>query len=449
MLVQFTVGNYRSFQEPVTLSLLAANLDHTDDLLVQDNTFIAGDELKLLKATAIYGANASGKSNLAKAIDFVKWFMMNSFTALKPTDKIHAEPFRLDVKSERNPSCFEIVFFVKNRRYRYGFEVTQDRVISEWLYDVPKRRKSTDKEIYERELFFRQGDTIRIPAKQAYMKGGIVDRAVLKKFTRANALFISVSAQLNVKVADDILTWVTYNLNITSGSQDYGYSRYTIRCLANNNNKLEILNLIRKLDLGIDHIEINQTELSSSSLNLDSLLVTVPDVIKDMIIQSETVVSTDVITSHRKIDHDGNLTLIEQFKLTEHESEGTQKVFAFSGPLIETLKKGGVMIIDEFDASLHPVISLAIIRLFNSQETNPNNAQLVFMTHDTNLLDQRVLRRDQIWFTEKNRYGITDLYSLAEYKSNGSNEDLEENYIQGRYGAVPYLRDLSNILNPS
>jgi len=407
---------------------------------------MAGNELKLLKTTAIYGANASGKSNLAKAINFMKWFIINSFTALRPTDQIPVEPFRLDAASEDQPSLFEIVFFLKNRRYRYGFEVTQNRVVSEWLFDVPKRKNTSKNQYAERELFDRKADHIQISAKQIYIKGLDIDSTILRKFTRPNSLFLSVSAQLNIKLATEIVAWLNHSLNITAGNQDHDYSRYTIRCLTNDQNKTEIINLIRTLDLGIDNIEIRQTELNRYALTSDASLENLPDPVKEMILQSETAIATDVITSHKKIDHNGNPTLIEKFRLTEHESEGTQKIFAFSGPLIYTLTKGGVMVIDEFDASLHPIISLAIIRLFNSRKTNPNNAQLIFMTHDTNLLSQEILRRDQIWFTEKNQYGTTDLYSLIEYKSVNADENLELNYIQGRYGAIPYLRNLKTIL---
>jgi len=151
-------------------------------------------------------------------------------------------------------------------------------------------------------------------------------------------------------------------------------------------------------------------------------------------------------TLHNGFDKDGNLLYKESFDLERHESEGTQKLFALAGILFDTLNKGSVLFIDEFDASLHPLMSHAIVELFNSSQTNPNNAQLIFMTHDTNLLSNKLFRRDQIWFTEKNKYGATDLYSLAEYKVR-NDASFEKDYIQGRYGAIPYIGNLSHIID--
>jgi uncharacterized protein len=149
---------------------------------------------------------------------------------------------------------------------------------------------------------------------------------------------------------------------------------------------------------------------------------------------------------HQKFDSDGNYISFERFNLEAQESEGTQKIFALSGTLVDTLNNGKVLIFDELDARLHPLISLAIVQLFNSNKTNPNNAQLIFMTHDTNLLSNKLFRRDQVWFTEKNRYGATDLYSLAEYKVR-NDASFESDYIKGRYGAIPYVGNLSSMVD--
>jgi len=151
-------------------------------------------------------------------------------------------------------------------------------------------------------------------------------------------------------------------------------------------------------------------------------------------------------TYHQVFDENGNLEFTEEFNLNHHESEGTQKLFALAGRLIMALKESQVLMIDEFDARLHPLISLGIMELFNSKDNNPNNAQLIFITHDTHLLNHKKNRRDQIWFTEKNRYGATDLYSLAEYKVR-NDAGFESDYIKGRYGAIPYLGDLSYVMN--
>ncbi|MCG6135264.1 MAG: ATP-binding protein [Nostoc sp. LLA-1] len=426
MLIEFSVGNYRSFKDQVTFSMVAANLVSRDKSLDVNNAFDVDKDLKLLKTAAIYGANASGKSNLAKALSFMKWFMVNSSKETQSTDEIGVEPFRLSTETEGKPSYFELVFLMDGRKYRYGFEVTQERVISEWLFYVPKVR--------ETKLFERNLDNIK--SSKNYNADGIQQR------TRNNALFLSVSAQFNVDLAEKILDWITDKLNIISGLHDQLYLNYTVKCFINNKHRTDIIQLIKKLDLGISEIQVKQEDFT-----VDSFADEIPDELKKLIakVGGGKATSTSIGISHRKFDDSGNDKLIEKFDLKSHESEGTKKVFALAGPLITALQEGEILIIDEFDARLHPLISLAIVKLFNSQETNPNNAQLIFMTHDTNLLNNKVFRRDQIWFTEKNRYGATDLYSLAEYKIR-NDASFESDYIKGRYGAIPYIGNLNNLI---
>lgn len=424
MLIEFSVGNYRSFKERVTFSMVAANLVSKDKNLDIDNVFAVDQELKLLKSAAIYGANASGKSNLAKALGFMKWFMVNSSKETQSTDAIGVEPFRLSTETEEKPSYFELVFLMGGRKYRYGFEVTQERVISEWLFYVPNVR--------ETKLFERKLDNIK-PSKH-FDADGIQQR------TRSNALFLSVSAQFNVYLAEKILEWITDKLNIISGLHDQAYLSYTVRCFINNKNRADIIQLIKKLDLGISEIQVDQEDFTT-----DSLPDEMPDELKKLIVKAERGKVTSIGISHRKFDADGNHESIEEFDLESHESEGTKKVFALAGPLITALKEGEILIIDEFDARLHPLISLAIVKLFNSKESNPNNAQLIFMTHDTNLLNNKIFRRDEIWFTEKNRYSATDLYSLAEYKIR-NDASFESDYIKGRYGAIPHIGNLNHLI---
>ena len=426
MLVEFSVGNYRSFKEPVTFSMVAANIVAKDKKLDENNVFAVDDELKLLKSAAIYGANASGKSNLAKALIFTKWLMINSSRETQSIDEIQVEPFELSTDTEDKPSYFELVFLMGGKRYRYGFEASNEKIVSEWLYYVPKVR--------EIKLFERQINRFKI--SKTYKAN------VIQKVTRDNALFLSVSAQFNVEIAKNILEWVTDNLNIISGLHDRGNFNYTLDCLINNNEyKSDIIQLIKKLDLGINDIQVEQKDFT-----IDALPEQLPDELKKLIFQDGKGKAISISTIHKKFDGNENSKLIKKFNLSIHESEGTQKLFALAGPLINTLEKGKILIIDELDARLHPLITIAIIELFNSEEANPNNAQLIFMTHDTNLLSNKLFRRDQIWFTEKNRYGATDLYSLAEYKIR-NDASFESDYIKGKYGAIPYIGDLTHLVN--
>jgi uncharacterized protein len=423
MLIEFSVSNYRSFKEKVTFSMVAANVVAKDKKLDDSNVFaVEHDDLRLLKSAAIYGANASGKSNLAKALSFMKWFMVNSSKETQSIDEIDVEPFRLSTETEKEPSYFELVFLMDGQKYRYGFKANQERIISEWLFYVPRLRET---KLFEREL-----DNIKTSNKN-YKADGIQQK------TRDNALFLSVSAQFNVEIAERILEWITNNLNIISGLNDHAYLNYTVSCLINNETKNEILQLVRMLDLDIGEIQVEQKDFT-----IDSLPDDVPDELKKLLVKAGGGKATSISTMHRKFDKDGNYKSLEEFDLDSHESEGTRKVFALAGSLMNTLKQGEILIVDELDARLHPLISLAIVELFNSNETNPRNAQLIFMTHDTNLLSNKLFRRDQIWFTEKNRYGATDLYSLAEYNVR-NDASFESDYIKGRYGAVPYIGNLT------
>ncbi|MBP0014239.1 MAG: ATP-binding protein [Roseofilum sp. SBFL] len=434
MLIEFSVGNYRSFKEPVTFSMVAANLVSKNKPINEDNSFSVDKNLKLLKSSAIYGANASGKSNLVKALGFMKWFIINSSKETQSTEKIKVEPFRLSTETKTQPSLFELVFIMDGTKYRYGFEVTQDKVISEWLYYVPNLR--------ETKLFSRELDNIQQTKK--YQNSGL-KQFMLIQFTRSNALYLSVCSQFNIDLAEQILDWLSRKLNIVSGLNDTEDMSYTLNCLEKKNINDDIKELIKRLDLGISGIKIKERDFFPEfNILPDDIKEGLRNLMEEDHMKEAKIVS--VGTYHQVFDENGNLEFTEEFNLNHHESEGTQKLFALAGRLIMALKESQVLMIDEFDARLHPLISLGIMELFNSKDNNPNNAQLIFITHDTHLLNHKKIRRDQIWFTEKNRYGATDLYSLAEYKVR-NDAGFESDYIKGRYGAIPYLGDLSYVMN--
>ncbi len=418
MLIEFSVGNYRSFKERVTFSMVAANLVSQDKNLDINNVFAVDEELSLVKSAAIYGANASGKSNLAKALQFMQWFMVNSSKETQSTEAIGVEKFKLSTETDNQPSFFEIVFLLDGQQHRYGFTANREKVVSEWLFYVPKTR--------ETQLFSRQDRNFDIA--KVYKADGIAAK------TRTNALFLSVSAQFNVEKSESILDWLTYQVNLISGLDDENLST-TVSCLIDKQHHSEIIELIQKLDLGIAGIEVEQIHAR--------------DVLKDVsdpqqkrllrMLSKNNIALNTISTTHRKFDSQGQQISLEEFDIDDEESDGTKKIFALSSLLIETLKNAKILIIDEFDARLHPLMSRSIVELFNSNDTNPHNAQLIFMTHDTNLLSNKIFRRDQIWFTEKDRYGATSLYSLAEYKVR-NDASFESDYIKGKYGAIPYIQ---------
>jgi len=412
MLIGFSVGNYKSFKETVTLSMVASSITEEDKELNENNVFpINNDKLSLLKSAAIYGANASGKSNLVAAINFMKWFVLNSSKETQVSDAIDIEAFRLSTQTEKEPSFFEIVFILEDKTFRYGFEVNAREVVSEWLF------QADDSE--EKMLFERDFDNYN------YLLDDFQEGQGISEKTRSNALFISVVAQFNGKISGKILLWFSKTLQLISGLQDTQYRKETLESFENDRHRHDIIEFIKKLDLGIADIQIKKYYSQKTA--------------------RFGIYEVGVKTVHRKYDADGKQTAIELFDIETHESEGTNKLFALAGLLLDTLRTGKILLIDELDARLHPLITRELICLFNSNETNPHNAQLIFTTHDTNLLTSKTLRKDQIWFTEKDNKGATDLYSLVEYKV-GKNASFERDYIMGKYGAIPFLGNFKELI---
>lgn len=430
MLLQFSIKNFRTFKDKATLSLIASNYDK--DTREQQN--ILNNEifgLRLLKSAVVYGANASGKSKLLDAFAFMKYFVINSSKESQKGETIDVEPFRLSTETENEPSEFEIIFLYKNNLYRYGFEATKESIVSEWLYHKPKTK--------EVELFYREGSAFNIH-ERSFTKGNTI---VKEGLVRDNALLISVAAQFNEKTAINVLDWFK-RLKTLSGLNESRYQGYTLSKTEDPEHKFKILELLKAADMGILDIELLK-------LDINSLPKGMPKELKEKIIREvreekqENV--SDVLTKHKKYSANlqaaGNIS----FSLDDDESSGTRKFFSLTGPILDVIENGYTLVIDELDSKLHPNLVCKIVSLFNSTEFNKKNAQLIFNTHDTNLLSSGLFRRDQIWFTDKNKYGVAKLYSLADFKSEEvrKTEPFEDNYIRGKYGAVPFLGFFDNL----
>lgn len=420
MLVEFSVGNYKSFKEIETFSMVGASITAKDKTLDINNLFTVDDELTLLKSAAIYGANASGKSNFVDALHFMRWFVLNSSKALQVLDAIDVEEFKLSTETRGMPSFFQIVFMLENKRFRYGFELDQERVISEWLFHVPTSR--------EAKLFVREDDAFDL-------SGQFKEGKDISDKTRTNALFLSVVAQFNGAIAQSLLRWFK-NLTIISGLDDKEYITYTLQRLECNPQQEDILRFVKKLDLGIDDIQVDKNRLHSPIFPFDKAIE-----YRNFVFRQKKNDLSGIKTIHRIYNSEGVQTSTEAFDMEYHESEGTKKLFALAAPLLDALKNGHVLIVDELDARLHLLITCAIIDLFHSDESNPHQAQLIFTTHDTNLLSNKIFRRDQIWFVQKNVQGVSQLYSLVEYKVR-NDTSFEKDYVRGRYGAVPFIGEL-------
>lgn len=413
MLIEFTVSNFKSFRDKTTFSMIAANLTSEDPALDTDNVIPISKNLSLLKSAAVYGANASGKSNLGIALRFMRDFVLNSSREALTPGSVGLEPFLLDKETRIQPSFFEIVFLLDKKQYRYGFEADTKHIVSEWLFHVPKTK--------EVALFLRDGQEIDV-------RTGFKEGKGLEAKTRPEALFLSVAALFNDPIAQKIRAWLESFL-VETGLQDDRFREHTLQLLQDLNTKESLLEFIRGLDLGVEKISLvtispeMRQELAGGMISQLSQMIFVPRLIQGPA---------------------GTPDEFALFDLDTNESQGTRKLIAMAGPLYSILQHGQVMFVDELDARLHPLMTRRIIELFHSPLTNPHGAQLIFATHDTNLLDRTLFRRDQIWFAEKDRRGATHLASLAEYRVR-SDAAFEKQYLEGRYGAVPFLGSLDRL----
>lgn len=424
MLLEFTVGNYLSFKSKATLSMLATSIkEHLD------TNIFSTERYDLLKGAIIYGANASGKSNMIKAMATMRRLVLQSFEQ-SSADDLDITPFLLNTESEKEPSFFEAVILIDNIRYRYGFEVNNTSIQAEWLFEAKKNA--------EKPLFLREEEGIEV--MKAFSEG-----KELEERTRNNALFLAVADQFNGKISQKIMKWFNNFISI-SGLSHEGYKGVTFSMLEKKETRNALLDFYKKLDLGFEEINISKKQFDPKDLPSD-----LPDsLIKQLVTDLEGSVKIDIKTVHKKYDGNNKEVGNTEFDMRSQESAGTNKVFNISGPIFDVLNDGGLLVVDELDASLHPLLTLAVTKLFNSTEFNQNNAQLIFATHDTNLLNYGNYRRDQIYFVEKDQYGASEIYSLVEYKEEGKavrkDRSFEKDYIEGRYGAIPFIGNLQKIL---
>lgn len=420
MLVEFRVSNFRSFLEEQVFTLVEERKSRST--LVLDNAFEAPglNGLKLLKTAAIYGPNASGKSNLLMALNAMKRIVTESSQrgSLRP----YVEPFKLDDESTNSPSSFEIIFIANDVRYQYGFCLTQYQIYEEWLYAFPKGKAQ--------QWFSRIWDDEEQTYYWKFSSNLLGPKQIWKTSTRKNALFLSTAVQLNSEQLKPIFDWFQTKLQILD---NLGFSpQYSKEYCLDNKGLNEILRMLKAADLSIEGILLKKEDF------------TVPDIypknLKEIILKklSETKV-LNVGLQHRSTSGE-----VITFDLDD-ESSGTQNFFALSGPILDVLSNGYVLVIDELNSSLHPSLVRFLVSLFHSKKINTKNAQLIFTTHDTSILSNRkIFQQDQIWFVEKDRkLNSSKIYPLSDFPATKAKENLEAFYLSGRYGAVPFLSDFA------
>ncbi|MGD9718118.1 MAG: ATP/GTP-binding protein, partial [Sulfurimonadaceae bacterium] len=366
-----------------------------------DNFFSVG-KYDLLHSAVIYGANASGKSNLLRAMAFMRNMVLNKNKVIQSTDTLAHDPFRLNTSTKDASSTFEMVFFIGEVKYRYGFEADKTTVYSEWLFEDTSGRK-------EAKLFYRDADEGHYVNKTRFAEGyAFFDAASSKIKVSKNQLFLWKCDQNDGEIAISILQWFK-GFNLIDGIEHRGYSNYTMKKMEDNEFKKEIVKLVKTADIGIDDISFEKER-------------------------------TIIKTYHTVFDEENKEVGKEIFELNHEELNGTQKLFKILTSLLDTLQEGKILLIDALDAALHPMLTQHLIKLFHDKNSNTKNAQLIFATHNTNLLKPQMFRRDQIWFCQKDKYGITDAYSLTDIRNVRKTEDFESQYLFGKYGGVPYIR---------
>ena len=395
MLIQFSVENYLSIKDKVVLSLLSSrDNEHPEHLIADGNK-------NYLKSAVIYGANASGKSNVLNAF----WFMVN-YVLTSHNQQLHKtiarSPFKFDPETPARPSSFEVIFTTEGVRYAYGFSVTDKAVIEEYLYYYPNGRQA---------LIFERKDT-----KDFRFTVDVDEQNTLKDRTSANKLYLSVASNWSYSKVIPVLEWFASCQIITKNSVADAYGLEAEQ-LKEDDYRYVIASMLRVADFGIQSLQMRDAEPAPSQRN---------------------DIFTNIEAIHTVQDTEGN-TSSYALNMAE-ESDGTNSYFKLIGVVKKVLDEGTLLVADEMDAHLHPLLTKHLVSLFNSVEFNPNGAQLIFTSHNTNLLDLDVLRRDQIWFTEKDEQtAATDLFSLYDF-SIRKDAKVEKSYLIGRYGAIPFIK---------
>lgn len=422
MLIQFSVTNCRSILGRQTLNMAASTYFKEFDA---SNTFLPeldGGLPRLLRSTVLYGPNASGKSAFIQALRFVQEQVLNSQKESQAGDPIDVTPFKLTADSRAADSEFEVTFVEQGVRYEYGFCCNRERYTEEWLIAYPLGRAQkwfhrvfnteTGKDVYKFSTAFLGGRQRQTWAVQ----------------TRKNALFFSTAIQLNNEQLKPAFDWFKLRLRVLDSVRGLSPS-YTLSLCRNDEERKRVVGFMNSADLSILDIQLKETAFSA-----DTLPRGLPAAIKDELLKD--IAGKKFIGPrffHRDVETQESVEFDEK-----EESAGTLALFAFAGPWLDVIENERVLVVDELDGSLHPLLVHHLVRRLHHEGTK---AQIIFTTHDTTLLSQKLLRRDQVWFMEKDANSATRLYPLSDF-SPRDNEAVERGYLNGRYGGISFLKDL-------
>lgn len=417
MLIEFSVKNFRSIKERQTLSMVA----NSSRELQSTNTMAAPNgKQRLVRSAVVYGPNAAGKSNLLNALQAMEEIVLKSAQQQRGDD-LPVIPYFFDSSTQKQPTEFEVMFINEGVRYQYGFTATKQRIIEEWLYAYPKGRAQS---WIEREY---DG------ASEQYLWGNseklVGPKHIWQESTRDNALFLSTAIQLNNQQLLPVFDWFGAVIRFLLNERiDPGF---TVQYYEGLDGEREIVDLLQKADFTIQKIEIQREKVGEEDIPAGLSAPARAELMEKL----KNVDRIDAQAIH--IGSDGQAYHLDMGE----ESDGTLKFFSLAGPWLDILENGWIIVVDELNSSLHPALVEYLVRMFHNPQLNKKNAQLIFTTHETAILRQEVFRRDQIWFVDKDKHNATTLYPLSDFSPRKGVENLEKWYLQGRYGALPYLRE--------
>lgn len=419
MILQFSTENHLSFRDEVRVSLVATSLkDSIEGLISSDGV---GASRAVLPAAIIYGANAAGKSNLLAAVSMMRSIIVNSHVNAGPDDKLPYRPFALDEGSHRKPTHFEMDFLIEGVRYNYSFSYDADVIHDEMLLSFPFGRAQL--------LFEREGGQYKFGRK---LRG---QNRVIADLTRPNSLFLASATQNDHDELTPIFRFFSELVFSTSFSVPGSASLYRAEDV--DKRAIRFLNAIGTgvVDFRLEP-EIVPESTQEFAEDIKKLFAKHFPAADESEFNHENL---KLQLGHQKLD--GGKTYLDFAR----ESAGTRRLVFLLSQIFRVLDRGGIILVDELDASLHTQAFELVLGLFCKHQYNPLGAQMVATVHDTNILDCDFMRRDQIWFAEKDRSGATDLFALSDIKLRSS-DNFERGYLQGRFGALPYGDNLDFIL---
>lgn len=440
MLIDFSFNNYLSFADEANFSMVASNTvkECENDIASGNNVWKnSSSTLRLLKSAAIYGANGSGKSTIVSAMADFRSLVLYSFINEGLVTNICKKFFQFSNEGREKPVSMQMIFMANNTRYRLGCQLKNGEVMTEWLFAL-QEGSVKESYCYKREL-----SEIKVNTRVFKGSNGVGPK------TRRDSLFISTCAQFNVDIAMEIKNWFAKRFNILSGQDDT--MAYTAEIFMHDSEIREnIIKMVNLVDSNIKGINVKESLVDEKEIQAEEnkRLAEALMRIRNIGQTPQSIKKVEIFTNHNV--YSGKETIDKIAMPFEAESLGTIRMFSFLGPWFDTLRNGGVLIIDEFGMSLHTKLSIELLKLF-SAVVNPYCAQLIITTHDTNILRKDLLRRDQIWFTEKSEQGVSDLYSLVEYKINQATSvrndaSFGKDYLLGRYGAIPYFGNIQQFI---